>query len=555
MRKALALSKLYINSLFGITGFIEELKGLKKAAFKKLGLAILIMFSFSSLVAAFVMFDLKLYKLLAPINQERVVITYSIIISTILLVIFGIITVISNYFVNQEGDIILALPFKNWHLLFSKFATSYVIEFITSFIIMSTGCIVYGVLKGEGIVFYLSYFLVSLILPIIPLALSYLVVIPVMKIGGFLRNKDFLMIFSGVLAILFAIVYQVVFQKMFMVQNDPEALMKIFTSPDGLIATIGKIYYPSIWGTFAITNLISAKGILSLLAIIGVSFGILLILLYGMSGAYYRSIIGSSEVRKSTKKITSDELKSSLRSEGIMATLVKREIRLMNREPIYLLNGPLIILLMPIILFFSFYFQRAEIMKDLGFIMEIKSSYRILITATAGAWLGVTTNITPTCISREGKMFPVIKSLPIDPMKFINAKLIHGFIFSIIGSLMGGILGLYILKLSFGSFLFALVISLLLQIPFLQLGLLCELKWPYLIWDNPQKPMKQNPNAIVVTLTTMFGMPAAIFFAIKFIESSTLIYLIFTIIPLVLAVLLQIFILKYAVKRFYEIEV
>ena len=52
MKKALALSKLYIDSLYGLSGFTSDLKTNKKAVLKKVSFVILIAASFSGMVVS-----------------------------------------------------------------------------------------------------------------------------------------------------------------------------------------------------------------------------------------------------------------------------------------------------------------------------------------------------------------------------------------------------------------------------------------------------------------------------------------------------------------------
>jgi ABC-2 type transport system permease protein len=556
MKKAWVLSKLYINSLYGFSGFIYDLKLNKKAAIKKIAFIILIALAFSSTVGMFVFFNAKMYDILKPINQQRIVITLSIIIASILTLVFGIIGAIATYFVEKEGDLILSMPLKPWHILTAKFSSNYVYEAIISFFIMATGFIVYGIKSGAGPYFYLTCLITTAFIPLIPLVVGYLIVIPLMRAGSVFRKKDFTMIMTGVIAIIFAFGIQYLMQTMVKVSADPSVMLEKLTSPNGLVSIAGKIYYPSLWATYGIVDGLSASGIVNLLVYIVISFMVFALLITSMSNIYAESIVGSQEVTKS-KKYTQGQLKEKLKSKSIFSTLINREIRLMNREPVYLINGPLIILFIPAIFAFVFFLQKGELSKAFGSIGNIENAAYYITLAIAGVsvFLGTAVNITSTCISREGKAFDLLKSMPVEPKKIIAAKLIHGLIFGALASLMCIMIGFFAFKISFVNLLLAFIKAILVMLPILIAGILIELSWPKLLWDNPQKAMKQNLNGVIIILGSMCVVPLMGYLVFTFLKTPALGYTVLIIIPLIISVTLYKLLMKYGDSRYYDIEV
>lgn len=555
MKKAWVLSKLYINSLYGVSGFINDLKVNRKAAIKKILFAILIAFAFSGTVGMIVALNIKVYDVLKPINQQGIVITLSIIMASLLTLVFGVIGTIATYFVEKEGDIILSMPIKPWHILTAKFSSNYIYEAIIGSLIMATGVIVYGVKSGEGIIFYLVSIIVAVFLPLIPLTLGYFLVIPLMRAGSILRKKDFTMIMTGVIAIIFAFGIQYLTQSMVKISSNPQRMVEMLTAHNGLVSIAGKIYYPSVWATYGIVNSSSLNGLINLIIFIGISFSIVVILISAMSNIYASSIVGSQEVRKS-KKYTEGELRGKLKGQGMFFTLLNREIKLMNREPVFFLNGPLVILLMPAILGFVFFLQKEEMSRSFGSILNINNSayYITLIIAGISVFLGISVNITSTCISREGKAFDLLKSMPIKPQKYITAKLIHGLIFGALAAIICSGIGMFALNVSLVNGIIAIVIALLLMTPILIFGIFLELMSPKLLWDNPQKAMKQNMNGLIIVFGGMFIIPLVGFLTYKYLDVPLYGYSILTLIPLILSVVLYKALIKYGTKRFYEIE-
>lgn len=557
MKKALALSKVYINTIFGLGSLINDIKRDKKTAAKKIGLFILIVMSMSGLVAMMVGFNSMMYKVLEPINQQRLVITTSIIAASLFTIIIGIVSIAATYFMGQEGDIILSMPFKPWNILLAKFSVNYLSELLAAIVIMATGVIVFGVKSGAGPLFYISSIVVTLIIPIIPVALCYLLIIPFMKLGGFIIKKDFLVILAGFIGIAFGIGMQLAIQSMINLQENPQLLIEKLTSPNGLVPLAGKAYYPSIWGTNAINSSFSISGISYLLLFLLVSIGAVVVLLGLMSKTYVKTLLSGSEVKKKTRKYSNKELQGSFKGRKPLYSMVIREIKLMNREPSFFLNGPMVIFIMPVILGFMVYIQKDALNQVVGVLEAAKAGNMLIYAvALASVFLGVSVNITSTSISREGRAFMYLKSMPIEPVDYINGKLLHGLLFGVLGSLMVSCLGFLGLHMSFASALMAFVLGIVIMTPILIVGIIFELAWPKLIWDNIQKPMKQNINGVVIILGSfiVMGLIGMLVYNLRG-EGIMPLYLGILISFAALSTALYWFLIKYSKKRFYDIEI
>jgi ABC-2 type transport system permease protein len=558
MKKALVLSKIYINSLYGISRLISDLKTDRKAALKSLGILILILFGLSGTATMFVAFNLELYKALEPLGQQGIVINSSIMFAMVFTLIFGFVGIVATYFIQKEADIILSMPFEHWNILFAKFATSYIMEFLITLAIMGTGVIVYGIKSGAGVVFYVMYLVTAILLPFIPLVLSYFVIIPAMKVGSIFKKKDATMIITSFLAMIFIVGFQSFFQKtMLSLQGNPKLLQETFTSPDGLVSLLGRVYPPASWGTYAIIDVTSGKGALGLALLIITALIAVIALHFIMSGVYVQSIIGSGEVKKSTKKYNEKEFKGNLRGKSKLYSMVVREIRLMNREPVFFLNGPFIVILLPLIFGFMFFIQGGEVFKLLDKMLTINNFtyYATLAIGGLGAMLGGMSNIAPTGTSREGKAFMFLKSMPIDPIQYVNSKLIHSMIFGVFGGVVACVIGSFIPGIGLGNLLLAFVISQLLMFPGFILGVLLDLTWPKLIWDNPQKAIKQNVNAVLMVFGNMFVLYFLAFMIYAFLKNPLTGYITLTLVPAIIGGSLYAFLLKYAPQKFYEIEI
>lgn len=558
MRKAWTLTKIYINSIYGIKGYINELKTGKKGAMKLLGIILLAILMIASFSPMMVGFNLLLYKSLKAFNQQGVVITTAVVTATMFTLIFGLVSIIATYFVDRERDIVLSMPIKPWHLLIAKFVVNYITEFLITALIMLPAIIIFGIGESMGFGFYAFGIVEIFFVPLIPMSLCYFILIPIMKFANFLKKKDTIMILSGVLGIGFAIVIQIFSGSMVNFERDPQAMMEMFTSPNGLISIVGSTYYPSIMATKGMLNAGSLSGILNLLLLALISVLFVVLLLTAMSKAYLNSNIGSEEVKKSSKKLSDVQFKSEFRKKSTLSSLTMREIRLMNREPIYLMNGPMVIILMPLIFGVMFIVQKQNFALLLNELGKIPSAtyYTTLAIAGFGMFLGVTGTPSSSAVSREGRAFMQIKAMPVNPKTYMDAKLLHSIIIGVIASAVSCLLGFVIINLPIMNCLLAFVISNLLMLPIFIFGLMIDLRWPKLLWENPVKAMKQNTNVMIVVLGEMFVLLPIYALMIIFVLKNELVgYAGLTLIPAVLSFILYSLLVRFAKKRFYEIEV
>ncbi|MCX7950352.1 MAG: ABC transporter permease [Clostridiales bacterium] len=543
MNKGLSLAKVYINSSYGISNFVYNLKNNKKDAAKAIALVLLILFSTTGLFGMYLYFNIKMYDFLKQVQQQGMVITMAVIFASILTVMFGIITVIANYFFNQEGDVVLALPLSKKDLLLAKFINTYIVEAIVTFVIMAIGVGVYGVKSKEGLIFYLVSIIATIFIPLIPLAICYFIIIPFMNYGNFAKKKDMFMIIGGLFGIGIGVLYQYFISTLVNINATPELLVNKLTNKNGLIDVVGRAYYPSIWVSNGVINYNKVSGLLYLVSFVLLSLLVVYVLILTTSNLYYKSIIGSNEVTKKNREIRTSELKVIFKKNGLIKALFNREFKLMNREPVYFLNGPLVIVFLPVI-FGIMFFTNNKAMEGINTLLINMQNVKLIFiySIIAIIMLGSTASIAPTSISREGNGIYVLKSLPISPMDIIKAKFLHAALFGALGAVITCIATIYF-KMSFGYIVLAFIVGNLWLFASYLVGILIELKWPKLNWDNPQKPMKQNVN-VIVSLFITFAFAALVYFIGTKI-SGTISVILLIAVPVILFIVLYLFLKKY----------
>jgi ABC-2 type transport system permease protein len=304
----------------------------------------------------------------------------------------------------------------------------------------------------------------------------------------------------------FALAFNFYIQSATSRMEDSSWVLASFAGPDALLARIGQAYPPAFLAWKSMT-VISLVGPLCALANLVLGLGAASLVALALGKAYAKSLLGFDEQRIKRIKATRGFIARSFRQRPALFSLFLRELRLMNREPVYFMNGPFIIVLMPLILVVSVLVmsQNHNAMRDLGpFLASWKTApWAMLASAAFGAFLGSSTSITCTALSRDAKALRYLKALPLNYRDFMLAKFLHGLVFAFFGALVGGLgcalafglgpldaTGAFFIALAFSSFACAA-------------GLWLDTANPRLGWDSPTAALKQNPNAMIFILGVM----------------------------------------------------
>ena len=506
MRSRIAsLALLYIKSTFSIA--LPTRKELKKpkTLLKTIGIGIGILFLVADFSVIFVMMNLSMYEGLKPAGLQGLMLLNAATMASVMVFVLAFMMALSMFSMSGIESGFLVLPFTARELLAAKMALVYVSEAMAGIFLLAIAMIIYGIRESPPLLFYLNGTATALILPLAPTAISYLVLIPMMNASKRFRNKNFILYVGGFLGMLFALGFNFYIQSVTAKATDPAGLA-LFASPESLVSRIGQAWIPSWLAWKALAGASEPSGVLAVLGNLAIGLGgcALVVALFGKP--YVNALQAFNETTFSRRKLPGSSAVGGgvFSRKSAMSALVRREVRLMNREPMYLLNGPFVVVLMPAIFAIMFVAQRdalSEAMSALGPLIAGPAGY--LVPAGFGAFLGSATSIACTAVSRDAKALAWMKALPVTPLRYFLAKFIHAELFSVFGALVGCGAGGILLGIGWIDLFIAFILSLLFATAFNMGGLWLETASPRLRWDNPIAAMKQNPNAVIAILGAM----------------------------------------------------
>lgn len=498
----LALSVLHLKSAFGVNiPSRTDLKSPKKLL-KTIAIGIGILLLAADFSVMFVFMNLNSYEGLARAGMQSMLLLNAATTAGVFTFIMAFMMALSLFSTANIEANLLSLPIKPRELLGAKMVLVGVSEAFVGFFLLAIAAIIYGIKEHPPLMFYVNTLLSALALPLVPIALAYLVIIPLVRANSLFKNRNFMLYVVGFLGMIVALGFNVYIQKSMVNIQNPEALVQL-SGPESLVGRIGRAWLPSwlVWKSLASAD--SIPGFLAALANLALGaacvFGVTFI-----SAKSYVEALRSFGESTLVRNRSGSAAKGRLRPRPRLLALAFREYALMNREPMYFLNGPFVIVLMPVLIGIVFLVQREtlqELEQMLAPLLAGPTAY--LVPAAIGAFLGSATSIACTAVSRDAKALGWMKSLPIRPMEFFLAKLLHAELFTLLGVVFGALASLILLSGGVADALLGALLGLLYGTAFNMGGLWLETAWPRLHWDNPIAALKQNPNSVIGILSAM----------------------------------------------------
>ncbi len=502
-----------------------------------------------------------LYVTLLPLHQERALLTLGILGGQLFILLFGLYYVISAFYFSKDLELLIPLPIKPYQVMASKFAVILVNEYLTVAAIVLPVLITFGVLAKREPAYWINTLLIYLFLPVIPLAFVSLLVIAMMRLINFSRKKDALILIGSILLIAASLGAQLLINRSHN-RGSMEDVAAFFSSPNSLLNRVGAKFPPSIWAAKALAGGWSGEGLVNMGLFLGTSLALLWAMLVLSERLFYRGLIGIGEISGRTRSLSRAEMSRRVASgRRPVRAVFLREWRIMNRTPIFLLNGVLVVIIVPAI--FVLMAKTAGGRGDNAALLRLMTgaANSIVVILSAAAFMifcGSLNGTASSTFSREGSQFWMSKVIPVSPRDQALAKFLHSYLITVLGILPASLVLLFVLHIKLAHILPAAGLALLLGFVLTAVGMIIDLARPLLDWTNPQKAIKQNLNvlfSIVADIAVLTILGYGIIRALKAGLSGAALLAILGVLLAGLAALSLELLFRFADKRYGEIEV
>ncbi len=505
------------------------------------------------------------YLMLQPMGQERALLSLGLLAGQLLILLFGLYYVISAFYFSRDLETLIPLPLRPYEVMLSKFAIITINEYLTVAAIVLPVVITFGIMAKGGLGFWVNAVLVYAALPVIPLAVVSVLVVAMMRFINVSRKKDILILVGSIVLIVASLALQVGLGRSRGPQ-DPAAVTAFFTSPDSLLNTVGSRFPPSIWATKAIAGGFSAEGLANLALLLGVSLVFFAGMIVLAERLFYRGLVGLAETTGKRRRLTRDEMSRRVSSgRRAVAAVFGREWKIMNRTPIFLLNGILVVIFFPALFVLMATMDPGRGGSggggDTMFLLKVMTSANPLVVILAAALFmticGSLSGTSSSTFSREGAQFWISRVIPVAPREQAAAKFLHSYLVAMLGVVTASVVGALVLHLKPAQLAAAAGLALAAGVLLTAVGMIIDLARPLLDWTNPQKAIKQNLNVLLALLADV-GIMTAFFFGVRALvraklAANVVLGVVFVSLAALAALSYRI-LLRFADKRYPEIE-
>lgn len=507
MKEIISLTRLFINESLGVSLFFYNQKYNKKAFYKQLFTLIIVPVA---LIPAFFMYVSVMtatYIGLSMINQSTVFLSIGYILATVLIIVFGVMYILSEFYFSDNMEELIPLPISQRKLIVAKFFSILVFEYIFAGLIFIPILIIYGVGQGMGPLYVLLSVFVFLTIPVLPLSLVTGVIMLIMQSASLKGRKDMLQIvfvFLGI-AVIFGVQIWFTSQLGNGDEVDFQLLMNMMlTSNEGFLNVIGYVMPTSFLMAWAL-NKITLMSVVWVGALLAITFlsGALMVAIG--ERVYIKSIVSGKMIKKG-KQLSGAQRSKALgkKSHGVMAVFTM-DLRLLLRTPVYFFNNVSVVIIAPLCVLLSFYFIEIP-PEDLQGMQDFFREMPILINYLLIAFFiffGGTSATTATTFSREGKASWLTRMIPVTASDQIVGRTGVALLIQSLGMVFTIIAIQFFFPLALSTLLLTVILGILGSLPILLFGLFMDMNRPLLNWDNPQKAIKNNMNVVITLFVGM----------------------------------------------------
>lgn len=442
----------------------------------------------------------QFHTILKSVGLQRVLPTLVILGAQVMALVFSIYSMLANFYFSRDLEWLIPLPLKPRQVVLAKFTHILLNHYALLIPLAGPVLVQYGILEGFGPIYALRLAALILLLPLIPLAISALLVILLMRVVNLGRYKEVLVVAGALFLMLLALLPQ------FLIQDSgtgegtltDQQVINLFSGPEGITRRITAAFPPARWAASLLDPGSRSRAVIHPLLLVGFSLGAFLLLLLTAEKLFYHGLIGLDESSRRKNKKSYHAVRGS--GKRPIRALFFRELRIMNRVPMFLLNGMYSILFIPVLLLVMITTGHKEYARLLGLLTSANPAVAILGVALVCFLSGVLNGTASSAVSREGHSFWISGVIPVSWRLQVAAKFLHAGAIALLGTAIAAVMMVVALDLPWWTAPAGAVMALTAAVGCISLSLLIDLARPLLDWVSPQRAIKQNMNVFFAML-------------------------------------------------------
>lgn len=504
MDKVIKLTKIFLKNSFSN---MDARMGISTKSKSKIIVYGLLFLYFAGLI---IFLGYNLLDGLIAIHQE------TIFVGMILFMIFGLAIIqtifssINILYFTKDSEYLLPLPLKPYQIILGRTNVMLIAEYVIIFLIGFIPLVMYGILTGAGIVYYLTMILSVILVPILPVLLISMLIMFIMSFARLTKNRNRFQLFATLLVL--AIIIAISISTSGMKQDlTNEEMAQMVVQANGMIELV-KGYVPTVdYLMEALTTNSLFTAIVEVLKTLGITIIGFIVYMLIAQKIYFKGLVGNlfgGGASSSNKEINQKEYRNS----KLYKSYVGKEFKNMARNPVFLMQCLIPAILIPIIMVVVVY---TGLNSDGMGLEQITQMVQQMPTNTffiACIILGVIQFFTMfiyisiTAISRDGENAVFMKYIPVSLYKQYMYKIIPNIIMNIVTIIITLGMAEYLLNLPVTTLIALFVVAIIMGILQSIVMIIVDLKRPKLNWDSEYAVAKQNLNLVFPVLLAMVNI-------------------------------------------------
>ncbi len=530
---------------------ITEQNGISDVRKKSKAQITLYVLLFAYLIGVMWFLSTKMINVLKEIEAQAVFIDLVFMMVFFLNILQAVFSSINLLYFSKDTDSILTLPLKPYQIILARTNVMLILEIAVNMLIGLVPLVIYGIKLNCNALYYISVVIGLILLPVLPVIIISLISMVIMSFSKITKNKNKFQLFTTLIMLALVVAFSIGITKIDSETMTDEQMAQTLTSAGGFTKML-KTYFP----TFGfLSDSVHSNNILTILLetvkTVLVTFAGVIIYLLCAQKLYFKGLIGSLYSGEKTKK---GKIKINAKSGKLGFTYVLKELKILVRNPVYLVQCVLPALIFPV-LFIGLIFilpeeETSGITNALSMMLEFNKPLILMGLVAAMQFFAMFIYVSITAISREGKNATFIKYIPVPLYKQYIYKIIPNILMNIFSTVI--VLGIvrYLLSISITDLIIVFAVSILMNISLSMLCLIMDLKRPKLQWNTEYAVVKQNMNLVFPMIFGTINIGIIIFVNTTLKMYSAYIQL--AIITLIY-ILLNIFVYIYLYKKQYEL--
>lgn len=530
---------------------ITEQNGISDVRKKSKAQITLYVLLFAYLIGVMWFLSTKMINVLKEIEAQAVFIDLVFMMVFFLNILQAVFSSINLLYFSKDTDSILTLPLKPYQIILARTNVMLILEIAVNMLIGLVPLVIYGIKLNCNALYYISAVIGLILLPVLPVIIISLISMVIMSFSKITKNKNKFQLFTTLIMLALVVAFSIGVTKIDNETMTDEQMAQTLTSA-GEFTQMLKTYFP----TFGfLSDSVHSNNILTILletvkTVLVTLAGVIIYLLCAQK-LYFKGLIGSLYSGEKTKK---GKIKINAKSGKLGFTYVLKELKILVRNPVYLVQCVLPALIFPV-LFIGLIFilpeeETSGITNALSMMLELNKPLILMGLVAVIQFFAMFIYVSITAISREGKNATFIKYIPVPLYKQYIYKIIPNILMNIFSTVI--VLGIvrYLLPIPITDLIIVFVVSILMNISLSMLCLIMDLKRPKLQWNTEYAVVKQNMNLVFPMIFGTINIGIIIFVNTTLKMYSAYIQL--AIITLIY-ILLNIFVYIYLYKKQYEL--